>query len=348
MFAQQVAVVADGLFELMRGYRERKIDQRLPGLPPPSEWLGFYTDHRRITLALPYGLIGEDVTGKQLQDSLDAMRDLSTLARNEPLALREMLKRVGVRRLWKWVHMSWRSTHREYWRNLKRLSLEIRGKGGDGAEGFDRALRESPEFLFYVRVVLPCLCLYQTLPIRLLRQATREGPNQARAVERLLRLDPVAFHHEGIAKWCYGEAGGVRTEREAMAYRWMAEGLNTGKFERRAFKEILGGLIEAFAGSVGGYWCWKERKFLPGKINSKEVMDLFHAVAMDRGQRRRVLYDPDLQEIEPGSWARTTRKYRRLWGVVLGASKSAEAIAKANETASHSDAGSALPGTNTG
>ena len=43
--AQEAAIAAPAVFELVRLVRSGKLDEWLPGRPSPHEWLSLYTDH---------------------------------------------------------------------------------------------------------------------------------------------------------------------------------------------------------------------------------------------------------------------------------------------------------------
>jgi hypothetical protein len=247
MLAQNIAVNAERCFVLVDKLRKGTIDLRLPPRPPPEVWFPLYEDHRRMTGALADlfpDLLGD---GESVQALLDESRAFSVFAKNDPAGLRDWLDRAGPVVLRKWLYFGYRTAHRVYKRGLKTRRRELSDDLSDHGMDFGQQLRNSPELYFYVRVVLPCLAVYKTLPSSLFRRARPNGPGQADAVEKLVRVDDMAQHHKLIERWCNGVDGAIRADRKSLLRLWEERGLKDGQFSCCQMKQSLGGLIWAMS-----------------------------------------------------------------------------------------------------
>lgn len=322
---QDVAVGADWVHGVMEAIREGTVDERLPAKPEPAVWLGYYRDHRRVTVAInnyfPEVLGGK---GEEGQRNLDDLRAAMNQARENPTKFKNQLKRFGKKRLVLFLQEIFRARGKAYKRHLEEVRRELTGTGRKDKRNVDRILEKSPEFHWYLRVALPCVVVYRTFPITLLRMARRRGKGasgaaaQARAIERLVRLDPMAIHDPKIERWINGVHGSVRELRIQQVNAWVSEGLDTGKFSARMVKQSMGGLILALAELFGRYWSWVPPLLREPYIEARHVLELFHAVQRDKAGKVVGVYDEDLVDLQLESWRRAIKTQRKLWIKMLG------------------------------
>lgn len=316
--AQEIAVHADWFYDLMVWMRQGVVDARLPPRPDRDDWLRMYRDHRRLTVNLAGFLpgCGSASDGIALQAMLDESRAISTWSRNDPDEVRAWLEDVGKARLQRWFRFGYRTAHRLYKRHLREIQRQLIGEVEEDTDDLEETLTQRPEVYFYLRVVLPCVCLYRQPPIVLLRRAQR---GDAEAIERLVRLDDVTATAPSVVAWWNGASGDTRTTRRDRLHTWAGQGLDHGRFDRGRFKRSLGALVSALVETIGMYWDFKRGKLVPGRVTAAQIQDLFNAVTIDRALRKhRGISDPDIGEMQPDSLRRQMSRDRKLWRVVIG------------------------------
>lgn len=211
----QIAAMADPICELLEAYRSGEIDRRLPAWPHPDDWQRFYRDHQALTVGIDTAFPGMlDFGGLNPQEAMDTSRAVSLAARIDPEAVKVDLRRMGTEEQWRrtlQVGIRWQV--RDYKRNLLKIGRELQAAEYDEHPGdFDQVLRQHPAIYFYLRVVLPGFLVFQTIPIRELRRLRLavNAADQAKAVERLVRMDPQAEALEEVRGWINADDGSVR------------------------------------------------------------------------------------------------------------------------------------------
>ncbi|MEO1083938.1 MAG: hypothetical protein AAFY88_06830, partial [Acidobacteriota bacterium] len=280
----------------------------------------FYGGHRPLTAGLDAALPGILNLGEiPTLDVLDDSRLLSRYAREQPETFKALMPEFassqGCRRHFE-VGIRWQ--RRDYKRHLLRLGREIRtGEFDDDGVDFDAMLKEHAALYFYMRVVLPGFLVFQTLPIRELRRLrlNPSGADAAKAVERLVRMDPQAPQLVEVRRWINVEDGATRRQRQDQVQAWSRQGLGGGKHSPQRLKAVLGAVIQVAVERMGRYIDFVNPGLQPASISAAQVRRLFDAVAIDRAGRGReasMQVDTDLAEMQPGSWATQLRRYRPL------------------------------------
>jgi len=314
--AQWLAVAAPYVFGLIGYVRDRTLDLVLPARPSLDVWLELYTDHRRITQRLADVMCDEKPWGVEVQQGLDKARRVSVWAKSRPDELRARIAKIDRGRLEKLVKMGMRAARRGRRMNLLALRRTLRGdwRDIDKEDDFGEVLGSSPEVYFYVRVVLPCVCVYRTAPALLLRRAERDDPD---AIEKLLRLDDSAQHFPAVIAWKDKVSGRARLDRIAQIGHWVTQGLDHGQFTIRQVKVSVAGLILAVADVVGKHWVPGKPGLHQSELKQADILELFHTVERDRKGGSVGVYDEDIVDLETGSWRRMVSDQRKLWARFL-------------------------------
>lgn len=316
---QSIAIGAEAVHGVIEKLRSGEIDDRLPGRPDLDEWLKFYDDHRRVSVEVMRIFPEIMGRGQDGQDKLDAWRKEAVTIKNDPEKFKRKLKRAGRASLLHAIGTGFQMACFSYKKHLEEARLELKGKQKPDKRDLGKILKNRHEFHWYMRVGLPCVIVYRTFPITLLRKAIRGGkkrrpsPAQASAIERLVRLDPLMMHHPAIVKWWNEAHGAVRQARFKQLTAWAAEGLDTGKFSARQIKESLGGLILEMAATFGRYMTLQEPKLHDPELTAEQVRQLFYAVAQDKAGFAMGVVDEDLEDLERGSWRRAIHEHKKIW-----------------------------------
>lgn len=315
--AHKAALASEMIWQWSQWLRQGHIDDRLPKRPEAEEWIWFYRDHGRVFRgawdAFPQG----NCSAAMVQASVLEIQQTGRLARNNPEEFKRVASRqlaiVPKRRVNAYFRLGLRAAMRGYHEHLDEVATILVGQDGDEElEGFEAALKGSPEFYFLVRVVLPCLIEHRMLPIDLLRLARR---GDERAIEKLLRLDDLAIHEPRIVAWINGAGGGQRRARLQDATKWAREG-PIGQNHPQHFKQAMGGLILALSRRT--FFILDKGRLKPQPLKATQIMHLFDALYRDKhGRREAVMTDPDFAEINPESWTKAISRYRKQWDRVL-------------------------------
>lgn len=314
--AQEIAASAETMYLLMEAIRNQDMERAFPSRPHPDEWEKLYTDHRRITKAV-FRIFGDsEDCGEGMQALLDGTRWMSNQAKQGKLSLAETFDfKNNLPRVARWFRAAWYREHRAYKRHLRRLRPRLMGEDEMQDERLDAGIEQSPELNFYIRVVLPAVGQYQTVPAKLYQRAKR---GSQRDMERLIRVDRWANHFGFVREWENVDDGGERLKRQNLLLKWQSQGLGHGQFSRTQVKEIYAGLITAVFESLGRYWCHEKKRMMPHTVKPEDIRELFNAVNMDRiGESLGIVDDPDLEDIKDKSWDRTVRRKCRLWQAML-------------------------------
>lgn len=312
--AQWMACETDRIYELMCLARKGAIEGKLPSRPTREVWLSMYRDHHRVFRgvcdAMP-SLLGP---GEQAQASIQDAQALSNNTRGKrDEAIAEMNKHWKDNRV-KWVRFGLHCAWLEYRNRLKERRRDRFGCDDAGPDDLGLKLPKSPELQFYIKAVLPSLALYQQLPWTLYRRARRGDPS---AIETLIRVDDMVIHDPDIERWMNAVDGSIRRERHTMVRLWMTKALNHGQFSMMQVKQVMCGLISAFANRFGHYLDFNTLKLYSPQLTTANIVDLYHAVQQDRRGVTMGVFDPDFHDIQIESVERRVREYRRRFEWML-------------------------------
>lgn len=318
---QELAVLAKGAFEVMCRFRSGELEEKLPSIHSVPGWLALYNEPGRITAVVAQH-VADIEDGRELVQDMRYCRRTFGNPKRGPKLIKEAIQNIPEHKIREFLRVNGRCAQRNYHAHLGNLAAELEGDASESYEWFGKAIETHPEMLFYLRVVLPCLLLYQKHPILLLRQARRSsGVVQSQAIEDLVRLDPYIHNHPDIQAWEYQSPGPIRADRQRLLAKWRLEGLNTGKFTWTRWLEVMGGLVQAVSQVLGWYYGEQGGRFFQGRANfeAERIRELFQAAHQDRAGRRRPDVDEQLASLQTASWRRMLAKYRRLWMPVLRA-----------------------------
>lgn len=318
---QHIAALSDPMFKVASAVRNGELDELLPRRPDVDHWHALYRDHDMITRgignAIP-DLWGID--GDEMLETMDFVREFSYQARTKPRELAtELLGDVSLHKFTQFWRVGIRQCKRNYRQHLIDLRDFLRGSDPHDVGGqFELAIRGEPAVYFFLRVVFPAILMWQTTPQRLLRQA-RSANDQtecAKAVERLVRLDPLAISLPDIQAWQNVDDGPTRQYREQQVLIWRKQGLNHGEFTIQDFKMAMGGLILTTARHIGRYL---DARGVPHDVDitTTDARNLLDAAAQDRAGRTNGVCDEDIEEVLPSTWSRRLRHYRKIWDQLI-------------------------------
>lgn len=314
MTCQDIAAKSRDLFDVVKKFREGALEARLPKFPETQEWLRLYSNPGQVIKVVAEKILHVK-DGDELVRSMRLAHRLPTTIRKEPEQIKDAVKAMGFKKIWKLIRLGLRTAPRVYRRHLEELYLEMQDKGGNSADDFGELIASHPEMLFYGRVALPCLVLYQTLPLTLLRQASRGSPNKkAIAIERLVRLDPKMVHHPIVEDWVNSPSGDVRADRQKMVAKWLYEQLDTGRFTWIGWLTTLAGCLQAHIEVAGGYLTFPKWELTKGKIEAEQMRKLFMAAEEDRARLQG--REPELDwalDRQSETWRKQVAKQRKLW-----------------------------------
>jgi hypothetical protein len=152
----------------------------------------------------------------------------------------------------------------------------------------------SPEFLFLMKVTLPCWLLYNENCARLLRKAMLGDSD---SLEKLLRLDKSLVQHPRINQWITHYS----FQKDKRIFENLTEAI---KNPPRA-KVTLAKVKYCFAGFISYL-----TELLKNRLSAPDIQNLFDAVAIDYGYD--ALRDPDLPD-SPEAFAKAVQRERSFW-----------------------------------
>lgn len=284
MLSQIMAGFADDLHEILAFTKSQKY---FPGLPEPSprEWLKLYRRHRHLDKQLSglrhFGGFAEFFVKlhEAFQDDLKSRR----IGKAQPAIPLDAEQQAMVDAA---LREGLRLCHADFESEIKNEPL---------TEKFKETAKTylvNQEFLFLLKVTLPCLVCYRTSPARLFRQA-RLGNQEA--LEQLIRLDILVLSDPRIILQAYRLLHSNKCKYESVIARAVLNAPKP-KFTPRKVKYLLAAAISLFSEAFGY------------RLNAPEIQELFNAIAQDKSGGE-VGFDPDLPEL-PDTFAREVREER--------------------------------------
>ena len=183
----------------MQLVRSQTMDHYLPGVDTDL-WQDLYRDHRKITEAVSF--VSEPngmwpYRTKNVQKELDQSRLVSNWAKRDPEDFETFVREeYSPAKLVKMFRLSRRLGMFSYRRQLNELHKIAQGKipVTDDAE-FDERVKSSPGLHFYMRIALPCMCVYRKFPLTVLRAAKRDCLNhESPSFEWIEKLKHAMFY----------------------------------------------------------------------------------------------------------------------------------------------------------
>ncbi len=156
-----------------------------------------------------------------------------------------------------------------------------------------------PEMIFFVKVWIPCLALYQEMPLMLLRRA-RLG--DADALDKILRLDKAAISDPKISDIYFKSSLQKNKNQFNALNRALQHTASNGQQISRIIKQSLTALISILA------------EGLNHSLNLEQIELLYRAICRDIGRGRQIETGPDESK---QNLAKVIQKERASWRRLL-------------------------------
>jgi len=303
----QLAAIAEPLHFIAHSLRNGTAGKLFPPRPPSKVWRRLYRSHKEILGALGDASPTQYGDGKSILSLLDFIRAAKRWAKESPDELNAWSSSVEPRMWLIFLKRAFREAKKFHIYNLREYRDLIREESDKGSK-IEQLLREKPEIYFFLLVILPCMCEYETLPLSLIRKARR---GEEKAIEQLVRLDDSMVAEPFIQRWRDAGTGQERREKVEWLAGWMREGIG-GQLTLSSVKQSMAGLIALMVSLNPVAFSPRGRHIV--KISSSDIRDLFNAVARDRGTSfgaGRV--DEDLYHISDESWRQAVSKRKQAW-----------------------------------
>ena len=264
-----------------------KSSQKIDGFPQPENkyWFALYTK-------------GPEYYEKRLIPVFQSLGDFPALFANSYLQARGLANRLNL----KIQPLSVELKNEDDISQFYNQNMQSDFNGGEPlSQEQNERVKSSlmcPEFLFLLKVVLPCLFLYSNHYAIVFRKA-RQG--DVHSLEQLLRIDKTLIQHPRINKWVkyYAEQTDTRNNEllsNALAAR------PTGSISNKRIKYSIAGFLA---------YSYEQAK---QPISYPEIQQLFDAVAADSDSN--LLRDESLPEIENSFYTAVKREKQR-WHQLL-------------------------------
>ena len=160
----------------------------------------------------------------------------------------------------------------------------------------------TPEFIFFMRVLIPCFSLYSIYPHDLLRQA--QNGNDA-ALEKIIRLDKSIIFEPKISEIVHQAQAMKKQERMTMIKKAFISKPKV-TMNMRTIKCHLGGLISYLS------------MIINQKITAADIWRLYDAISLDMNDD----VDQDLSDMNEETFAKAIQEARKMWQYInLGGEK---------------------------
>ena len=193
LVAPQMAAFSRELPEILRNHKKHQLANSSVTLPRLTSWYALYRNHRRY--CEPYL--------KMLLEASEFAGQLATLgiSIHEWSQEKDDLTKVSITE-------DDLLNGRLFWHNLKAMSFtDLRSDFEDRRLDYqttatvERYMQQyKMELSFIFLVFVPCYMLYQTTPTKLYRKAPSQNIIDTKAIDMLLRLDPLMLHDPAVGQ----------------------------------------------------------------------------------------------------------------------------------------------------
>ena len=300
MFAFSLASSPEDCLEFLQIFKSGEMIKNITLLPPINKWLKLYRSHRQLYKGLSGALRMLD---SNMSEAIDFYEYLIACFNESKIMTLEEKKEV-LESLTPEQLKEYNSLIREHISELENWIINM-SNGDDKAdtEIIDekeekrrtRELLQTPEFIFYLRIWIPCFLIYGVYPPYLLRKA-RQGNEDA--IVKLLRLDKSVIDDSKI-KEIFHQASVAKTRSK---FNLMIDAIQKApkvKIEIQKIKYAIAGLLSIASIALGQ------------KLAAKEINELFDAIARDSKGK----IDEDLT-VTPETFEKAVQRYRTFWQVI--------------------------------
>lgn len=155
----------------------------------------------------------------------------------------------------------------------------------------------TPEFIFFMRVLVPCFSLYGIYPVDLLRQA-QNGDDDA--LEKIIRLDKSIIFEPKISEIIHQAQVMKKQERMTMIKKAFISKPKV-TMNMRTIKCHFGGLISYLSMAI------------KQKITAADIWRLYDAISLDMNDD----VDQDLGDMNEETFAKAIQEARKMWHIIL-------------------------------
>lgn len=276
LFAKHSVFLIETAFKLLSPINENApFIQLLNEIPPYNKWLNYYRNHHLLEPFFDSVFLKEDNFFSLFSNYLESNPE------KQPLNTKDLLDNKYLEEV--------------YQASLDIIELEF--KGNKPVKKYSPERKKAlfqPEFIFLLKVFIPCVFLFRKHPTKLYRRA-RLG--DLVALDNLLRIDKAVLCDPNISMHIYLASVGKNSykfEKLANAVKGtLKERLNPKKT-----KYIMAGFLSVFSEKLGH------------KLSAPDIRALFDAVATDRGSGVRI--DTDLPD-SPEAFSRAVNRERKFW-----------------------------------
>ena len=273
LIAQHSVILIETAFKLLYAIKKNApFIQLLDEIPPYNKWLNYYRNHYLIKQYFDNTFLNSDKFFSLFTNYLNTFPEKPTL--NTKNTDEKNLKEV-------------------YQAGLDVIEAEIKAIKPEYSPEQGKGFLQ-PEFIFLLKVFIPCVFQFREHPTKLYRCA-RLGDLDA--LDNLLRIDKAILCDPQISRHIYRaslEKNRANFERLAKA----VEGSLSGRLNPQRTKFILAGFLSVFSEKLGH------------RLSAPDIQALFNAVAADMG--RGEMIDTDLPD-SPEAFSRAVNRERPFW-----------------------------------
>jgi hypothetical protein len=276
LFAQHSVILIETAFLLLSAIKKNApFIQLLNEIPPYNKWLNYYRNHHLLEPFFDNAFLKEDNFFSLFSNYLESS------GKNKTINTKNFIDNKSIEEV--------------YQASLDVIELEF--KGGKTEKKYSSERKKElfqTEFIFLLKVYIPCVFLFRKHPTKLYRRA-RLG--NLVALDNLLRIDKAVLCDPQISKHLYlASAAKNRSKFEKLAKA--VEGNLSERLNDKKTKLILAGFLSVFSEKLGY------------KLSATDIRALFDAVVADRGSGESI--DTDLPK-SPEAFSRAVSRERKFW-----------------------------------
>lgn len=276
LFAQHSVILIETAFLLLSAIKKNApFIQLLNEIPPYNKWLNYYRNHHLLEPFFDKAFLKEDNFFSLFSNYLESSQKNQTINTNN--------------------FIDNKSIEEVYQASLDVIELEF--KGGKTEKKYSSERKKEffqTEFIFLLKVYIPCVFLFRKHPTKLYRRA-RLG--NLVALDNLLRIDKAVLCDPHISKHLYfASVAKNRSKFEKLVKA--VEGNLSERLNPKKTKHILAGFLSVFSEKLGH------------KLSATDIRALFDAVVADRGSSESI--DTDLPK-SPEAFSRAVNRERKFW-----------------------------------
>jgi hypothetical protein len=299
MVSLALAESAETCLEHLNMLKSGKLIENVLYLPPIKQWLNLYRNHRKVYKGVAGAMRS---LGREISEIVDfyefLIEGFNQSKRMTPEEKQHEIEKLSPEELQQ-IMDEFRNKEQEIKAWLLSLynedDLDIGARDDKEEKKIARKFINTPEIIFYFRVLIPCFLLYGTYPPYLLRKA-RHGDDDA--IEKLLRLDKSIIDDPKISEIFHQAA----VAKQRSKFDLMSKAIQKApkvRIEIQTVKYAFAGLISLASIALGQ------------KLTAVAINELFNAIAQDSGKG---IGDDDITVGE--TFEKAVQRARLFWQVI--------------------------------